>query len=63
MTKLLKKVMPLEWTAECEASFKEIKEPLTSTLILTLPKEESPMSYLRMLRKNGMEEYRCKMTK
>lgn len=38
MTKLLKKGISLEWTVECEASFKEIKEQLTGTPVLTLPK-------------------------
>jgi hypothetical protein len=36
MTELLKKDKKLEWMPACEASFKELKKPLTTTLILVM---------------------------
>jgi hypothetical protein len=37
MTKLLEKNKAFEWTAECQASFEELKKHLTSPLVLVLP--------------------------
>ncbi|XP_057418523.1 uncharacterized protein LOC130712721 [Lotus japonicus] len=37
LTKLTKKDQPYKWTLGCEASFKEIKKRLTTSLILVLP--------------------------
>ena len=37
MTKLTRKNEPFVWTDECEASFQELKNRLTSAPILTLP--------------------------
>jgi hypothetical protein len=37
MMKLLEKNKPFEWTAECQASFEELKKCLTSALVLVLP--------------------------
>jgi hypothetical protein len=36
MSKLLEKNKAFEWTAECQASFKELKKGLTSALVLVL---------------------------
>ena len=38
-TRLLKKGIPYEWNSECEEAFLELKRRLTTTLVLTLPKE------------------------
>lgn len=38
LTNLLKKGMAFDWTNRCEKCFREVKEGLTSALILTLPK-------------------------
>jgi hypothetical protein len=35
--KLLEKNKALEWTAECEASFEELRRRVTSTPVLVLP--------------------------
>jgi hypothetical protein len=37
MMKLLKKNKAFEWTAECQASFEELRKHLTSALVLVLP--------------------------
>jgi hypothetical protein len=37
MTKLLEKNTAFEWTAECQASFEELRKCLTSTPVLVLP--------------------------
>ena len=37
MTELLKNGVPFVWSANCEASFQELKSKLTTTPILTLP--------------------------
>jgi hypothetical protein len=37
MTKLLEKNKAFEWTAECQASFEELRKCLTSTPVLVLP--------------------------
>jgi hypothetical protein len=37
MTKLLEKNKAFEWTEECQISFEEIKERLTSAPMLILP--------------------------
>jgi hypothetical protein len=37
MTKLLEKNKAFEWTKECQASFEELKKPLTSSPVLILP--------------------------
>ena len=37
MTQLLKKGVPFEWSSECQAGFKLLKEKLTSAPILALP--------------------------
>jgi hypothetical protein len=37
MMKLLEKNKAFEWTAECQASFKELKKCLTSAPVLVLP--------------------------
>jgi hypothetical protein len=37
MTKLLEKNKAFEWTAECQASFEEIRKRLTSAPVLVLP--------------------------
>jgi hypothetical protein len=37
MTKLLEKNKAFEWTAECQASFEELKKHLTSAPVLVLP--------------------------
>ena len=37
MTALLKKDTKFHWTEECEASFQELKKPLTTALVLILP--------------------------
>jgi hypothetical protein len=37
MTRLLEKNKPFEWTAECQASFEELKIRLTSAPVLVLP--------------------------
>jgi hypothetical protein len=37
MTKLLEKNKAFEWTAECQASFEELRECLTSAPLLVLP--------------------------
>jgi hypothetical protein len=37
MTKLLEKNKAFEWTAECQASFEELKKRLTSAPVLVLP--------------------------
>jgi hypothetical protein len=37
MTKLLEKNKAFEWTAECQASFEELKKRLTSAPVLILP--------------------------
>jgi hypothetical protein len=42
MTKLLEKGKQFEWTPACEASFKELKKRLTTTLVLVMPDMEKP---------------------
>jgi hypothetical protein len=37
MTKLLEKNKAFEWTVECQASFEELRNCLTSALVLVLP--------------------------
>jgi hypothetical protein len=37
MTKLLEKTKAFEWTAECQASFEELKKHPTSAPVLVLP--------------------------
>jgi hypothetical protein len=37
MMKLLEKNKIFEWTAECQASFEELRKCLTSALVLVLP--------------------------
>ena len=37
MTNLLKKTKEFEWTPECEQSFQELKQKLTTTPVLALP--------------------------
>jgi hypothetical protein len=37
MMKLLKKNKAFEWTAECQASFEELRKNLTSAMVLVLP--------------------------
>jgi hypothetical protein len=37
MTKLLEKNKAFEWTAECQASFEELKKCLTLAPVLVLP--------------------------
>ena len=37
MTKLTRKEVRFVWLEECETSFRELKESLTSTLVLALP--------------------------
>jgi hypothetical protein len=37
MTELLEKNKAFEWTAECQASFEELRKHLTSALVLVLP--------------------------
>ena len=37
MTNLLKKIKEFEWTPECEQSFQELKQKLTTTPVLALP--------------------------
>ena len=37
MTELLKKDTKFKWTEECETSFQELKERLTTAPVLTLP--------------------------
>ena len=52
LTQLLRKDHQFQWTAECEASFQELKQKLVSALILTLPKgEEGYAVYIDASRK------------
>ena len=37
LTNLLKKTKEFEWTPECEQSFQELKQKLTTTPVLALP--------------------------
>jgi hypothetical protein len=37
MMKLVEKNMAFEWTAECQASFEELRKHPTSALVLVLP--------------------------
>ena len=42
LTKLTRKNVPFEWTPKCEISFQELKEKLTTVLVLTLPNPHGP---------------------
>jgi hypothetical protein len=44
MTELLEKDKQFEWTRACEASFQELKKPLTTALILVVPDMEKLFS-------------------
>jgi hypothetical protein len=44
MTELLEKDKQFEWTPVCEASFQELKRPLTAALVLVMPDMEKPFS-------------------
>lgn len=57
LSRLLKKGVALQWSDECEKYFKEIKEWLVITLILTLTKVGEPTQYIHMPLKRDMEEY------
>ena len=46
LTKLTRKNAPFVWTAECERSFQELKEKLTSTPVLVLPDPSGPFEVL-----------------
>ncbi|XP_027186256.1 uncharacterized mitochondrial protein AtMg00860-like [Cicer arietinum] len=42
LTRLTKKDQPFAWTEDCEASFRLLKERLTTSLVLVLPQPDEP---------------------
>jgi hypothetical protein len=44
MTELLNKDKQFKWTPACESSFQELKERLTTALVLVMPNMEKPFS-------------------
>ena len=53
---ILRKKEKFEWTPKCEEAFAEIKEFVTSPLILTLPKEDSPLLFYLLVTKLTMSQ-------
>ena len=54
LIKLTRKSAPFVWTAECEKSFQELKEKLTSTLVLVLPDLSGPFEVYYDASKRGL---------
>ena len=44
MTTLTRKDVKFEWNKQCEAAFRTLKERLTSTEVLALPKDGKPLT-------------------
>ena len=53
LTKLTRKNAPFEWTPECEQSFQDLKEKLTTAPVLTLPNPHGPFEVYRDASKKG----------
>ena len=54
MTKLLRKNAPFEWTDKCEQSFQELKEKLTTALVLAVPETRKVCTIYCDASKNGL---------
>ena len=54
LTKLTRKNAPFEWTPECEQSFQDLKEKLTTAPVLTLPNPHGPFEVYCDASKKGL---------
>ena len=52
--KLLRKNLPVEWNEECQKAFEKIKEYLTSSSMLKLPRQGKPLILYLALEENAM---------
>ena len=54
MTKLLRKNIPFDWNEKCEQSFQELKEKLTTTLVLAVLETGKDYTIYCDASKNGL---------
>jgi hypothetical protein len=61
MTKLLEKDKKFKWTPACKASFQELKERLTTALVLVMPDMENHFLSNMMHQNKVYDVCSCKM--